>query len=148
VAVPASAQGAEKFYGGKINNGGTIGVEVEMLSGEPFQVLAMRYKKLNANCTGGSFLIGSSWFFNNATVENDRFEIDGTSGSGGNIYFKGRFSPSAKRLEGQLQEGPTNFGGNAGTCTSPKRGYTARRGADGPKPQAKAKVHRAFRVAK
>ncbi|MGI9019348.1 MAG: hypothetical protein ACR2G3_01385 [Solirubrobacterales bacterium] len=147
LAVPASAAAAEQFYGGKIEGGGKIGVDVTWVNGKPFQVDAMRYRGFPANCTGGNFLIGSTWDFNAATVNDNRFTIDGGDGMGSKIFFKGRFRRQGRKLVGEIKEGPSTFGGEAGTCTTAKRGYTARRGDDGPHPQKmKARVHEAFRV--
>ena len=38
LAVPSTAGAAEQFFGGKISNGGTIGVDVTTVNGKPFQV--------------------------------------------------------------------------------------------------------------
>lgn len=149
LAVPASTGAAEHFYGGKISNGGKIGVDVTTLNGKPFQVNAMRYKRLLATCTTGSYTIGSTWTFTNFAVTNNKFAIDGPSSEGDYLLFKGTFKKQGKRLEGRIQEGPTDFGPPAGTCTSANRQYEAGRGNKGPHPQTpKANLHRAFRVAR
>ncbi len=135
LAVPSNAGAAEQFFGGKISNGGTIGVDVTTVSGDPFQVTAMRYKRLPASCTGGPYLIGSTWYFSNVLVENNKFTIDGTAPSGANLFFKGTFKRQGRKLEGRIQEGPSPFGGAAGTCTSANRTYDTKRGEGGPHPQ-------------
>jgi hypothetical protein len=147
LALPASASAASQFFGGKISNGGKIGVDVTTVSGDPFQIDAMAYKNLPASCTGGPFLVSGTWTFTNALVTNNKFTIDGTSGMGDNVFFKGTFKRGGRKLEGRIQEGPSDYGPPAGTCTSANRPYDAKRGDKGPHPQPKAKIARAFRVA-
>lgn len=145
LALPAGAGAAEQFYGGKISNGGTIGVDVTTVNGKPFQVDAMRYKQFPASCDGVPSVIGSTWSFTNVFVENNRFTVNGASG-GSQLIFKGRFKKQGRKVSGELKEGPSDFGGGT-ICTSAKRDYNAKRGGNGPHPQPKAKIHRAFRVA-
>lgn len=145
LAVPASAAAAEQFYGGKIEGGGKIGVDVTWVNGKPFQVDAMRYKNFPANCDDVASVIGATWTFSNLLVEDNRFLVNDTSGDS-RLFFKGRFRRQGRKLVGEIKEGPTEFPGGV-TCTTARRGYTAGRGNDGPHPQPKAKVHRAFRVA-
>lgn len=147
LALPPTAGAAEKFFGGKLEKGGTIGVDVTTVNGKPFQVDAMRYKNFPAICDGTPSLIGATWDFTNALVDQNRFNIQGSDG-GQRLSFKGRFRRQGRKLVGELKEGPSDFGGGV-TCTSARRGYNAKRGANGPHPQnPKANVHRAFRVAR
>jgi len=144
LALPAGAGAAEQFYGGKINKGGAIGVDVTTVNGKPFTVDAMRYKNFPAKCNGNPSLIGATWTFTNVFVENNRVNVNGSSG-GSQILFKGRFRKQNRKLVGEIKEGPSEFEPGV-TCTSPKRDYSAKRGDNGPHPQPKAKIHRAFRV--
>jgi hypothetical protein len=150
LALPASAGAAEKFYGGKINNGGKIGIEAELVNGKPIQILAMRYKNLVGDCEGTPSLLEATWTFNNFVVDQNRFATKGADPSGDHrLLFRGTFRQQGRKVEGQIKEGPSEFNPGPVTCTSPKRGYAAKRGAGGPHPQKlKAKVGSAFRVAR
>jgi hypothetical protein len=145
LALPATAGAADKFYGGKIDNGGKIGIDATLQGGEPFQILAMRYANFPANCDGTPATIGGTWSFTNGFVVNNKFDLSGSDG-GSQLFFKGEFKQGGRKIEGKIKEGPSEFPGGA-ICTSPKRNYDAKRGDNGPHPQPKAKIARAFRVA-
>jgi hypothetical protein len=145
LALPAAAGAAEKFYGGKINNGGKIGIDVTTLNGEPFEINGMAYRNVSAKCNGNPSTIRADYIFDNFFVENRRFEVDDNSGPD-RLLFKGRFVRGDRRIEGALKEGPSEFEPGV-TCESPKRGYFARRNADGPHPNLRPKVAKAVRVA-
>ena len=107
----------------------------------------MRFKRFPTNCTQlGPAQEDATWSFTNFFVMNNRFSFDGDSGDA-HLEFKGTFKQGGKKIEGKLKSGPTDGGPGVGICTSPRRNYDAKRGAKGPHPQPKAKIHRAFRVA-
>lgn len=150
LALPATAGAAEQFFGGKIDNGGTIGIDVTTQGGDPFQVNAMRYKNFPMNCSIlGPATADGTWTFTNFLVINDKFNFNGDASNGDHLEWKGTFTNGGKKIDpGKLKAGPLDGGAGVGECTSARRNYSAKRGAKGPHPKMNAKVHRAFRVAR
>jgi hypothetical protein len=146
LALPASAAGAIKTYGGSINLGGKIGVHVDLQGGDPYQVTEMAFKKFPAQCSPGpNGLLQSGFSFSNTLVENKRFLVDDDlPGGDGHLYFKGEFSHQAKRLDGRVKATLNHVPPGDATCITAKRGYEAQRGGD--YPNLKAKVAKAVRI--
>ena len=148
LAVPAGADAAVKTYGGKINKGGRIGIDVNLAGGVPMQIMEMRFKKFPANCSvsGPSVLKGAVAFTDFFVNPNNyRFAFDGdVDGMGSHLLFNGKFNDSAKKVNGEVDVKAV-FGpdpGPAQTCNTKTRNYSAERGAKAPK----AKIAPAFRI--
>ena len=149
LVLPATAGAAEKEYGGKINDGGKIGIIANLTGGEATEVTQMTFKKFPAHCDnfqGGGLnaVIGATYDFTGVTVVDNKFVVDEDVSKRGNtphLFFKGTFSHQDKQIDGKVQAtfGPPD------NCNSPKKGYSAKRGNPAPNP-LKAKVARAFRV--
>ena len=141
LAAPSVAAGAIKTYGGKIDDGGKIGIDVDLAGGDPAEITELRFKRFPATCsvTGPSLLTGTVAFTGFSLPTNHFLFDDDVDANGSHLYFEGGFRKDARRIVGEIKDKAvfTADPGPAQTCTTKKRDYTAERGAPG----AKAPAH-------
>lgn len=134
LAAPATASGALKTFSGKLNGGGKIGIEADVIDGHAVQVTRLILKRVPAHCSqSGGSLIGAGYTFSGFLVnENNRFKTDSDDGADGHLVFQGTFKRHARRVEGSLTAKPHISGED---CNTGKRHYEIGRG---PLPELKS----------
>jgi hypothetical protein len=133
LALPASAGAAVKTYGGKIEGGGRIGIDVRLARGVPKEVEALTLKRFPYQCTGsGAVVLNSVITALNLTVADKKFGIDATDTFGNHLLFKGKFRQRGSEIAGRLQRTVTGVDPGDQTCTSKTRDYSVVRGAPAP----------------